>query len=68
MRERKQPIYSSEKGRVDNQLSIDEKIAKAKRELKCDTKPSKKSFSDKWEDIKNDLKKLLTIEANTQTV
>lgn len=43
------PTYSSEQGRVNSTPSIDEKIAKARRELGLTDKP--KSFGDRWSAI-----------------
>lgn len=52
------PTYSSEQGRVNSTPSIDEKIAKARRELGLTDKP--KSFADKcnnaWDKIVSDTK------------
>lgn len=43
------PAYNSEQGRVNSAPTIDEKIARAKKELGLTDKP--KSFSDRWSDI-----------------
>jgi len=49
MPRKKQPAYSSTKGRVNKEKSIDEKIADAKRELGLTDKP--KSFTSVWDRV-----------------